>query len=241
MTGVTEAGRHVTVVFVHGAWHDETAWDLVIPPLRSVGAASVALTLPSIDPGPGLPGIAADVAAVTDLIDTLATPVVLVGHSYGGMVISAAGHHQRVRHLVYLAAFCPIEGECVLDLAIGEPPPLTAQALRSHDDGTMSIDPQLAADTFYADLDPAKAADRVGRLRRSTTAVFTTPAIAPAWTTVPTTSVVCTQDRAISVDRVEQMAARADGSIHRWPTSHSPFLSSPTRVADLLADIADSL
>jgi pimeloyl-ACP methyl ester carboxylesterase len=229
-----------TVLLVHGAWHDASSWDRVTPLLDAAGVSWRALDLPSVHPLPTLPQLADDVAAVTALIDGFDGPAVLVGHSYGGVVISAAGHHPRVRHLVYLAAFAPDEGETVLDLGIGDPPPLTVEAVRFDDDGTMSIDPALAVATFYHDVEPTEADRRAAALRATTAAVFSDPAGSPAWRTIPSTAVVCTDDRAISVDRLEQMAARTGGDIVRWASSHSPFLSRPADVAELLAGLASA-
>jgi pimeloyl-ACP methyl ester carboxylesterase len=227
-----------TMLLIHGAWHDERAWDLVVPLLAATGIQTQVVTLPSTNPGPDLPGMAEDVAAVASVIDDIDGSVVLVGHSYGGMVISAAGHHPRVEHLVYLAAFCPAEGERVIDLAVGAPPPLTPEALRFHDDGTMSIDPAMAIDTFYADVEHDEAQRRAELLLPSSASLFSTASGPPAWMQRPTTYVVCTDDRAISVDREEQMAQRATTDIVRWPTSHSPFLSDPALVAGVLASIS---
>ena len=229
-----------TVVLVHGAWHDASTWDRVTPLLDASGVSWRALDLPSVHPLPDLPQLADDIAAVTAVIDDLEGPVVLVGHSYGGVVISAAGHHPRVRHLVYLAAFAPDEGETVLDLGIGDPPPLTVEAVRFDDDGTMSIDPEMAVATLYHDVEPAEAERRVAALRATTAAVFSDRSGSPAWRTVSSTAVVCTEDRAISVDRLEQMADRTGGDIVRWASSHSPFLSHPDEVAALLSGLASS-
>jgi alpha/beta hydrolase family protein len=138
-----------------------------------------------------------------------------------------------------VAAFAPDEGGNVLDLGIGDPPPLTVQAVRFNDDGTMSIDPAKAAvDTFYRNVEPAEAERRA--LRVTTAAIFSEPAGPPAWRTVPSTAFVCTEDRANSVDRLEQMADRADADVVRWASSHNPFLSRPSDVATLLADRASS-
>jgi pimeloyl-ACP methyl ester carboxylesterase len=229
-----------TVVLVHGAWHDASTWNNVTPLLDAAGVSWRALDLPSVHPIPTLPQLADDVAAVTAIIDDLDSPAILVGHSYGGMVISAAGHPPQVRHLVYLAAFAPDEGETVLDLGIGEPPPLTVEAVRFDDDGTMSIEPAMAVATFYHDVEPAEADRRAASLRPTTAAVFSDPAATPAWRTTSSTFVVCTDDRAISVDRLEQMASRTGGDIVRWASSHSPFLSRPADVAALLSGIASS-
>ena len=92
--------RAATVVLVHGAWHDASTWDRVTPLLDTAGVSWRALDLPSVNPLPMLPKLADDVAAVIAVIDDVDGPAILVGHSYGGVVISAAGHHRQVRHLV---------------------------------------------------------------------------------------------------------------------------------------------
>jgi pimeloyl-ACP methyl ester carboxylesterase len=229
------------MVLVHGAWHDANTWNEVLPLLDEQAIEYRTLTMPSTDPGPNLPGLVDDIAAVTELIDQVpGREIVLCGHSYGGMVIAGAGNHPRVRHLVFLAAFCPQEGESVFDLAVGDPPPLTAQAIRVQPDGTMTIDPSLARETFYVDVDDAAAASYVAGLRSSTAAAFTDRSGPPAWKQRATTYVICEQDRAISIDRCEQMATRATTDIRRWPTSHSPFFSQPELVAELLGGLASS-
>ena len=228
-----------TVVLVHGAWHDKSTWDDVMSLLVELDVPARRLTLPSTNPDATRPGLAEDAAAVTALIEDVAGPAVLLGHSYGGMVINAAGLHPRVAHLVFLAAFCPDEGQTVVDLAVGKSPPLTAQATRVDADGTMSIDPALAVETFYGDVDPVAARRYAEKLQTSTAQVFLTPAGSPAWRVKPTTYVVCTQDRAISVDRQDEMAERATADVRRWDTSHSPFHSRPDLVAQLIRECAE--
>ena len=105
----------------------------------------------------------------------------------------------------------------------------------------MSINPAMAvARTFYHDVEPAEAERRVSALRATTAAIFSDPAGPPAWRTVPSTAVVCTEDRAISVDRLEQMADRTGGDAVRWASSHSPSLSRPADVAALLTGLVSS-
>jgi pimeloyl-ACP methyl ester carboxylesterase len=121
-----------TIVLVHGAWHRADCWDQLRKELHARGVTSHAVNLPSSITGPidgELPGTAADAKAVGALLDQLPGPVLLVGHSYGGVVISAVAKHRSTGGLVYLAAFCLATGESAFDLAVGDPPPLTAQAL----------------------------------------------------------------------------------------------------------------
>lgn len=229
--------RSPTVVLVHGAWHQPVpTWDLVRAELASRGVATDVVRLPSAAPPASTrPGLTDDIAAVVDLLDRLGEPVVLCGHSYGGMVISEAGKHRAVAGLVYLAAFCLEEGETVLSIAAVEPPPLIAAAIRYSDDGLMSIDPTRARDVFYADVDAALAARSVAALVPSTSTVFATPTPAdPAWREKPSVYIVCERDQAIPVWRQREMAQRCARTV-TLDASHSPFLSMPARVADVLA------
>ncbi len=229
-----------TLVLVHGAWHrSEPTWGIVQRRLDDRGIRSVAVDLPSTEPGSGgtLPGLAEDAAAVRATIDRLDGPVVLVGHSYGGMVISEAGRHPAVTSLVYLAAFCTTEDESVLTIAAVDPPPLIAFAIRYPGDGTMEIDRALAREVFYADVDDELATRSVEQLVPSTAAVFDTTIERPAWRDTRSLYVVCTQDQAIPVFREQEMAARCTDTIE-LDSSHSPFLSMPDTTADLLEEEA---
>jgi pimeloyl-ACP methyl ester carboxylesterase len=227
-----------TVVLVHGAWHGPSCWDLLQTELRARGVDSKAVSLPSSITGAiggKLPDTNDDALAVRSVLDTLSGPVLLVGHSYGGVVISAAGDHQRVGALVYLAAFCLDEGETAFALAAGDPPPLTAQSVTFAENGTCSIKPELAVETFYADMSAAEATKRARSLVPTTLAVFTTPTTGvPAWKQKRSTYVVCANDRAISPDGQAFMASRSTRDIVNLATSHSPFLSQPSIVAELL-------
>jgi pimeloyl-ACP methyl ester carboxylesterase len=227
------------IFLVHGAWHTGLCWEPLRAELTKLGYQSRSLTLPSsaqqgVESDSSLPGIAEDVAAVTRMLDKINRPVLLVGHSYGGVVISGAGSHPNVRHLLYLAAFCLEPGETAFDLAAGNPPPLTAQAVAIADD-IITIKPEFAAATFYGDL-PIKEAQRwAQQLVPSTLSIFTTPTTGtPAWKNKPTTYAVCTEDRAISPDRQQFMAMRATSDVIELPTSHSPFLSQPRQVAAMI-------
>lgn len=229
----------VTLVLIHGAWHRPgPTWSMVTEQLESQGITSVSIPLPSADPpGATRPGLAEDVAAVTAAIDAIGGPVVLVGHSYGGMVVSGAGNHPDVRGLVYLAAFCLEEGETVLDIAAVNPPPPIANAIRFGSDGLMTIDPSMAKDVFYADVPDALAQSSVRELVASTAAIFTTPQGSPAWRDKPSWYVVCEQDQAIPVFKEHDMSTRCSETIG-LQSSHSPFLSMPDRVTELLAGVA---
>lgn len=237
-----------TAVLVHGAWHDEHCWTDVMAQLALRRTPSVSLTLPSTDPGRELPGFADDVAAVVELIESLDGEVTLCGHGYGGMVISEAGNHDQVSHLVYLAAFCPTPGQRVIDQAAG--PPVGPFAVRQTGDGRMTVQPRLAARRFYGDLDPGAAAIRASRLLPSTAAIHRARSANPAWLAKATTYVLCRRDRVLSRRRSRLMAlqvvrtqlARGRTGNHAVTlgTGHCPFYSAPGLVADVLVGISPS-
>jgi pimeloyl-ACP methyl ester carboxylesterase len=227
-----------TFVLVHGAWHKPVpTWHLLQPLLESAGHRSIAVELPSAGPANDMrPDLHADAAAVRTVLDQLDGPAVLVGHSYGGVVISTAGRHPAVDSLVYLAAFALDEGQTVLDIAATvEPPPLIAAAIDFASDGLMSIHPSMAHAVFYADVPTPVSNAAVAALVPSTAAIFTTPQATPAWRDKPSTYVVCNQDQAIPIQREREMALHCTRTVE-LTASHSPFLSMPQRVSDLLLE-----
>jgi pimeloyl-ACP methyl ester carboxylesterase len=213
------------IVLVHGAWHGEWCWDGVVADLTDRGLTAHAVTLP-------LTGADDDVAAARAAIEAAGPECIVVGHSYGGMVISRAAAGLPVRHLVYLAAFMPEPGEQMLTLLDGSK---LNDAVVLEDDHVL-VDPTAAADIFYGDADPSVAAALVARLRPMgiDAAMAGAPVTPPAWHSLPTTYVVCTNDKALPVESQRAMASRADHVIE-WPTDHSPFVTRPAAIADLVA------
>jgi pimeloyl-ACP methyl ester carboxylesterase len=241
----------MTAVFVHGAWHGAWCWAPVLERLAAAGVPAVAIDLPGHgeDPRP-LTDVVGDTAHVRSVLDGIDGPVVLVGHSYGGVVITGAGVHPKVRHLVYLAALLLDEGETAMAAASAEAgaaqldhsgrPDLFA-GLRFADDGTTStVDPGAATALFFHACTPEVAADAIAHLGPQPMANPGEPATAVAWRECPSTYVVCEEDGAIHPGLQELLARRAE-SIVRWPTSHSPFLSQPDLVADLVREIVRSV
>lgn len=219
------------IVLIHGAWHGGWCWEPVVAPLRARGHEVHAPDLP-------LTGLHEDAAALRDTLDRAGGASVLVGHSYGGMVINEAAHDRDdIDHLVFLCAFCPDSGEDLNDLyGRGEPVPLAA-GLRVHDDHTVSVDPGVAPEAFYADCPAAAVEAALARLRPIGTRCMTTAAGGAAWRRIDSTYVVCTEDRAIHPTLQREMAERSR-SVVSWDLSHSPFLSEPERVGVFLADLA---
>ena len=213
----------MTYLLVHGAWHGAWCWDAV----RAELPDAVAIDLPSnhVDGA----GFTDDVAAVRAALDGM-TDVVLCGHSYGGAVITEAGAHDSVRHLVYLCAFVPDVGETAAGLS-GTPgfEPSTLTSGMTFEGDVLVVAPDVAREAFYADCDDAP----VDRLVPHPMRAFMVEPAAAAWRDKPSTYVVCTQDQAIQPDLQRQMAARCTTTVE-LDASHSPMLSMPARVAEIL-------
>jgi pimeloyl-ACP methyl ester carboxylesterase len=220
-----------SILLVHGAWHGAWCWDRVVERLRADGVEVQAIDLPS-DHVDGA-GFTDDVAAVRDALDGM-RDVVLCGHSYGGAVISEAGAHDNVAHLVYLCAYALDVGETVMANAVDSDPVAAAavsdlaSAIRV-DGNLVTLDLDQARAAFYADCD----VEPVDRLVPHNLAAFTTATAAAAWKDKPSTYVLCTQDRAIHPDVQRFLAGRCTRTIE-LDASHSPFLSMPDRVAAIL-------
>lgn len=222
-----------TVVLVHGAWHGAWCWEKVVPLLERDGIRVVAIHLP-------LTSLHDDVRATADALDRIDGRGVLCGHSYGGAVITGAGDHPAVEHLVYLTAFACDEGESPSATAVDTPLPSTdlPDALAFNDDGTIvSLKPDSAVKGLYHDCDPVDVDAALARLRPMSLRCLTTPVGPPAWRVKPSTYVVCAEDQGVHPELQRLMARRCTNSIE-WPTAHSPFLNRPDLVASLLAGLA---
>lgn len=232
--------RGPTVVLVHGSFHTpESTWAQLTPVLDERGIEWVAVDLPSAGPDlsdGALPDLNDDVAATQDVIGQADAPVVLVGHSYGGSVITGAGVDPRVGQLVYLCAFAPEPGESTIELTMSGPPVALGEALRI-DGGLVSVDPALATDALYGDVDRELAATMVAELVPSTLSSLEQPSSVAAWRELPSTYLVCEQDHAIAPERQREMADRIGAETFSLPTSHSPFLSQPEAVADVIEQV----
>jgi pimeloyl-ACP methyl ester carboxylesterase len=233
-----------TVVLVHGAWHGAWCWDRVVPLLGAADVPTIAVDLPghgaSTEP---LGDLYAHVAFVRDLLERIDGPIVLCGHSYGGAVISeAAAGVDAVRHLVYLCAIVPEVGEPLGGVMADTVTPAQGRselgaAMQLHDDGTMTLDLDASVPVFYDDC----AQEDIDAARKQICAhsavSFGQPLRSAAWHDIPSTYVVCTEDRAISPEFQRALATRTTTAVE-WPTSHSPFFSRPDLVAELLVALA---
>lgn len=219
----------MTVLLVHGAWHGAWCWEAVQAHLPE----AVAIDLPSnhVDGA----DFSDDVAAVRAALDGMDGPVVLCGHSYGGAVISEAGRHPKVGHLVYLASMALDAGETMMaNAAADDPeassaPPAALNAAIRVEGEAMVLDLAGAAAAFYADCDEKP----VDRLVPHPLAAFGTAVTNPAWVDLPSTFVLCTRDEAIRPE-VQRFFARRCSTTVELEASHSPMLSMPDRVAEIL-------
>jgi pimeloyl-ACP methyl ester carboxylesterase len=226
-----------TVALVHGAFADSSGWTGVIHRLRAAGVTAVAVSNP-------LRGIAEDAAYVASALAQIPGPVLAVGHSYGGAIITnAALRAGNVVGLVYVAAFAPDEGEKLLEVEAGSTDSVLNTALVERqypagDDGAtvgeFSIDPAKFHSVFAADLTEEEAADMAATQRPVSALGFVEPNGAPAWTSLPSWAVVATGDTAAGADVVRSMAVRAGATITEAEGSHVIFISRPDIVADVV-------
>jgi pimeloyl-ACP methyl ester carboxylesterase len=231
------------IVLVHGAWHGAWCWAALQSALDERGLVSHAIDLPghgvSTLPLGDLHGDADHLGAVLDRLAL--SDVVLVGHSYGGAVITdAAAARTDLAHLVYLTAFALLAGESVMDPLSALPPEATAlqACMIADDDGTFTIDRSGAVAAFYAECPPPVAQAAVARLDRQPMATFTQP-VRGASRVIPSTYVFCGRDEAIHPNHQAFLATRCGARVD-LDTDHSPMISAVDEVADLLADLATS-
>jgi pimeloyl-ACP methyl ester carboxylesterase len=229
---MNDAGGPVTglggVVLVHGAWHGRWCWDGVVAELDRRGVPAIAVELP-------FTGFDDDVSVARRAIEEMGCASVVVGHSYGGAVISqAASRLPDVCHLVYVGAFVPDIGDDDAALLATHGSKLF-DGLMVTDDG-VAVDPDAARDLFYGDSDDATARTLVARLRPMTLADAPGPRSEPAWKSVPSTYVLCTNDGVFPPEAQRVVATRVDHVVE-WPTDHSPFITRPKEIADLVVSV----
>ncbi|MEU8258124.1 alpha/beta hydrolase [Micromonospora inaquosa] len=230
------------VVFVHGACVRDGAWwwHPTAEALHKSGISSVAPSLPSCGEGDrpagsNGPGLPEDVAAVRAVLAADDEPTVVVGHSYGGIVAAeAAAGIASVRHMVFVSSYLPEPGESLSTFGAPKPPPFLDF---DPEGGTFGAVPQLFAETFMQDCPPDIVREGAARLIRQTIAVTQQPVRQVAWHDLPTTYVVCADDRGTPASAQREFSRRAD-KVVELPTGHHPFLSEPQAVADILTGLS---
>ena len=230
------------IVLVHGAWADGSSWSGVIPILEAEGYHVIAAQLP-------LTSLEDDDAATERAIARITTlypgPVLLVGHSYGGVVIGdKPGNDPNVAGLVYVAAFAPDSGESALSLlaTLSTPSPLTPFLLLDNAKQFVTISAQGIAVAFAQDLSKREQALLTATQGQAALAALSaTPTETPAWKTKPTWFIVSAQDKAITAGLEEQMAEKIGATTITLPTCHLAMLQEPLRVAEFIERAATSV
>ena len=216
-----------TVVLVHGAFADGSSWDKVIPLLQAKGLKVVAVQNP-------LTSLADDVAAAQRVIDAQTGRVVLVGHSWGGTVITEAGTSDKVKALVYVAAFAPSEGEATGDLGKDYPVPAGIATLKADAAGFLYLPEESVRSNFAQDLPAATTklmAATQGPIQGKAFADKTTVA---AWKNKQNYYIVAGKDRMINPQLEQAFAKKINATTTVLQTSHVPMLSQPKQVAEVI-------
>jgi len=221
-----------TIVLVHGAFADATGWQHVIPLLERDGYTVTAVENP-------LTSVADDIATTRRMIDAQPGPVVVVGHSYGGLVITgAASGSSKVKALVYVAAFAPDSAEAIGPLLEKYPAP-SAAALKPDAAGFFYIDRAMFQDIFAKDVGAEEASVMAATQKPLAGASFAAElTVAPAWKAVPTWFIVAQNDRVINPDLERFFANRMKATITELASSHVPFISRPAEVVRVIEQAA---
>lgn len=226
------------VVFVHGACVKDGAWwwRPTGALLAERGVASVAPALPSCGETGALtsaagPGLADDVAAVRQVLTASDEPTVVVAHSYGGIVAAeAAAGVEAVRHLLLVSSYLPEVGESLSSFGGEEPAPFLDI---DPEGGTFTVRAEALAETFLQDCDPEIQRQALEKTAWQSLAVLEAPVSSAAWQKIPSTYLVCAQDRGTPADRQREFARRAT-TVVELDAGHHPFVSQPTAVRDLI-------
>jgi pimeloyl-ACP methyl ester carboxylesterase len=223
--------RNFNVVLVHGAFADGAGWAGVYKLLRAEGFAVSVVQNPTTS-------LAADLTATKLVLDVQDKPVILVGHSYGGVVITEAGNHPNVARLVYIAAFAPDKGESVGKLIANPVPGAPAPPILPPRDGFLLLDRAKFHEAFAADISAEDAAFMADAQVPWGLNAVGGEVTQPAWASKPSHYLVTTEDRMVPPDAQRFMAKRAGAKVVEKRGSHAIYVSQPNVVADLIAEAA---
>jgi pimeloyl-ACP methyl ester carboxylesterase len=218
-------------VLVHGAFADGSSWNKIVPMLESKGFNVFAIQNP-------LSSLSDDVAATKRVLDAVTGPVVLVGHSWGGTVITQAGVHDKVKASVYVAAFAPNEGQSSVDTGKDFPTPPGIGKLAPYADGFVYLPADAVAQDFAPDVTPAEKkliAATQGPIRGKN---FEEKVSAAAWKTKPSFYIVATADRMIDPGQQRAMAKQINATTTEVKSGHVPMVSAPKSVAEVITTAA---
>jgi pimeloyl-ACP methyl ester carboxylesterase len=219
------------VVLVHGAFADGSSWSKVIPLLQAKGYHVTSVAIP-------LTSFADDVAATKRAIAVEDGPVILVGHSYGGVVITEAGNDPKVVGLVYVAAFAPDAGQDINEISKPFPPPPGLTKVKPLTDGFILLTPDGIENAFAQDLSSEEKALVLAVQPQTAGAIFGAKPTAAAWHNKPTWYIVSSNDRMIAPEQEASMAKQMNATTTVLPSSHVAMLSHPREVAKVIEDAA---
>lgn len=224
--------KGTNVVLVHGAFADGSSWSRVIPLLEARGLHVVAVQNP-------LSSLADDTAATKRVIEQQTGPVVLVGHSWGGVAISEAGNDEKVKSLVYVAAFAPDNGQSIADITQGQPDAPWAGELRKDSAGYLTLSDKAIRQDFAPDLPPVQQRVVAATQGPWFSGCLSQKVTQAAWHDKPSYFVVTARDRMIDPALQESMATHIGAKVTRVNGSHVSILSQPKAVADAIIDAAE--
>lgn len=218
------------VLLVHGAWADGSSWSKVVPLLEAKGLHVVAVQIP-------LTSFADDVAATQRAIALEYGPVLLVGHSYGGAVITEAGNDPKVAGLVYVSAVAPDKGESAFGLITSKPTPIGTE-LRPDKSGFIKLTPKGVAEDFAQDLSANEISVLTATQVPTNVAAMKGEITIPAWKSKPSWFVVAANDRTISPDLEAAQAKKIGATTTTVQSSHVVMLAQPSLVANVIINAA---
>jgi pimeloyl-ACP methyl ester carboxylesterase len=222
------------VVLVHGGFVDGSGWQGVYDQLRNDGYRVVVVQNPTLS-------LEGDVAATNHAIDAQSEPVILVGHSYGGAVITEAGTNPKVAALVYITAFAPDQGESVNTLIANPPPGAPVPPILPPQDGFLYLDREKFQESFAGDVSDAQAAFMADSQVPWGVDALGGTITEPAWRSKPSWYLVATEDRMIPPPAQREMSARAGSNVVEVAGSHAIYVSRPAAVAELIEQAASEV
>ena len=219
------------IVLVHGAWADGSSWSKIIPLLQAKGFQVACTQNP-------LTSVEDDVATANRIINAQDGPVLVVGHSYGGAIITEAGNNPKVAGLVYVAAFAPDEGETLGGLAQPYGATPLFSELKTIADGFLLLTEKGMSEDFAQDLSADEKSTMFATQGATQSKILGTPIGKAAWHSKPSWFVVAANDRAISPEQQKVTAKRMGAKILTVPTSHVAMLAEPQKVAAFILEAA---
>ncbi|GAA3747881.1 alpha/beta fold hydrolase [Terriglobus aquaticus] len=228
---MSETSHSKNIVLVHGAFADGSSWSKVIPLLLAKGYKVTAVSNP-------LTTFQEDVAATKRAIAAQDGPVTLVGHSYGGVVITEAGNDPKVTALVYVAAFAPDAGQSIVEIGKAFPPPPGPQTAVPVGDGFILLSPEGVATDFAQDLSEEEKALMIATQPQTSGSIFGAQPTQAAWRSKPSWYIVASNDRMIAPEHEASMAKQIQATTTTLPASHVVMLSHPNEVAKVIEDAA---